>query len=196
MFTLRLFTGAIALSFAGFSFAADWVPDRPIKITVPYGAGGSTDVMARMVAERLQTQLGQPVIVENKPGAGTVLGASIVAKAPANGYNLLFATSSTLSIVPLVQKQLPYSPSQFVPVAGIMTIPFLLNVNKDLGVNSLKELATLAESKSGTLNYGTFGNGSSNHVLGALLSKAAGESMVSVHYSTGAPALLGLARGC
>ncbi|MET4577495.1 Bug family tripartite tricarboxylate transporter substrate binding protein [Ottowia thiooxydans] len=175
--------------------AADWNPTRPIKITVPYAAGGSADVIARVLAERLQAQLGQPVIIDNRPGAGTVIGATAVAKAPADGYNLLFATSTTLSIVPLVQKQIPYSPSQFMPVAGIMLMPFMLDINKDLPVNSLKELVAASRAKPGVLNYGTLGNGSSNHVLGALLSKAADESMVSVHYVGAAPALTALSRG-
>lgn len=175
--------------------AADWKPDRPIKLTVPYAAGGSADLVARVLAEKLQARLGQPVIVDNKPGAGTVVGAVSVAKAPADGYNLLFATSSTMSIVPLVQTQLPYAPSQFVPVAAIMSMPFMLDVPKDLPVGSLKELAALARARPGTLNYGTLGNGSSNHVLGALLSKAAGESMVSVHYTGATQALTALMRG-
>ena len=167
--------------------AADWKPDRPIKLTVPYAAGGSADLVARVLADKLQARLGQPVIIENRPGAGTVVGAVSVAKAPADGYNLLFATSSTMSIVPLVQKQLPYTPSQFVPVAAIMSMPFMLDVPKDL--------AALARTRPGVLNYGTLGNGSSNHVLGALLSKAAGESMVSVHYTGAGQALTALLRG-
>lgn len=175
--------------------AADWKPDRPIKLTVPYAAGGSADLVARVLADKLQARLGQPVVIENKPGAGTVVGAASVAKAPADGYNLLFATSSTMSIVPLVQKQLPYAPSQFVPVAAIMSMPFMLDVPKDLPVGSIKELAALARSRPNVLNYGTLGNGSSNHVLGALLSKAADESMVSVHYTGAAQALTALMRG-
>jgi tripartite-type tricarboxylate transporter receptor subunit TctC len=186
---------AFSLLCAVGAHAQNWVPERPIKITVPYAAGGSADVITRVIAEKLQAQFGQPVVVENRPGGGTVIGAVAVAKAPADGYNLLLATSTTLSIAPLVQRKLAYAPSQFVPIAGIESLPFLLDINKDLPVNSLKELAALARSRPGVLNYGTLGNGSSNHVLGALLSKAAGESMVSVHYASAAPALTALASG-
>ncbi|CAM3930096.1 Bug family tripartite tricarboxylate transporter substrate binding protein [Bordetella muralis] len=175
--------------------AADWRPERPIKITVPYAAGGSADVIARVVAQRIRTELGQPVIVENKPGAGTIIGAMAVAKAPADGYSLLLATSTTMSIAPLVQKQIPYSPSQFVPVAGFMSVPFMVLVNKDLPVNTVQDLVALSRSKPGVLNYGTLGTGTSNHVLGALLSTAAGDSMVAVHYTSAGPALIGLERG-
>jgi tripartite-type tricarboxylate transporter receptor subunit TctC len=185
----------LAAVVASSAHAADWKPERPIKLTVPYAAGGSADLVARVLADKLQARLGQPEIIENKPGAGTVIGAVSVAKAPADGYNLLFATSSTMSIVPLIQKQLPYAPSQFVPVAAIMSMPFMLDVTKDLPVGSLKDLAALARAKPGLLNYGTLGNGSSNHVLGALLSKAASETMVSVHYTGASQALTALARG-
>jgi tripartite-type tricarboxylate transporter receptor subunit TctC len=191
----KLLAAIVGLVFAAGAGAADWQPKRPIKITVPYAAGGSADVMARVIAERMQAQLGQPVVVDNKPGAGTVIGATAVAKSPADGYSLLFATSTTLSIVPLVQKQLPYSPSEFMPVAGIMSMPFMLDVNKDVAAASLKDIVSLSRAKPGVFNYGTLGNGSSNHVLGALLSKAAGESMVSVHYTGAAQALTALSRG-
>lgn len=175
--------------------AADWTPERPITITVPYAAGGSADVIARVVAQRIRIELGQPVIIENKPGAGTIIGAMTVAKAPADGYNLLLATSTTMSIAPLVQKKIPYSPSQFMPVAGFMSVPFMVLVNKDLPVNSVQDLIALSRGKPGVLNYGTLGTGASNHVLGALLSKVAGDSMVAVHYTSAGPALIGLERG-
>lgn len=189
------FCCVLALALAASSQAAEWQPDRPIRITVPYAAGGSADLVARLLADKLQVRLKQPVVIENKPGAGTVVGAVSVAKAPADGHSLLFATSSTMSIVPLVQKQLPYAPSQFVPVAAIMSMPFMVDVQRDLPVASLGELVTLARSRPGVLNYGTLGNGSSNHVLGALLSKAAGESLVSVHYTGASQALTALVRG-
>ncbi|WP_144637629.1 Bug family tripartite tricarboxylate transporter substrate binding protein [Bordetella genomosp. 13] len=191
----QLLATMLGLAAATCAQAADWVPDRPIKLTVPYAAGGSADAIARVVANKIRGRLNQPVIVENKPGAGTIIGAVSVAKAPADGHTLLFATSTTMSIAPLTQKQLPYSPSQFVPIAGVMTIPFMLLVNKDVPADSIPQLIALSRGKPGVLNYGTLGTGTSNHVLGALLSKAAGDSMVAVHYTSAGPALIGLERG-
>lgn len=191
----KVLLASVGLVIASVATAAEWQPKRPIKIVVPYAAGGSADAMARVLAEKMQARLGQPVVVDNKPGAGTVIGATAVARSPADGYNLLFATSTTLSIVPLVQKQVPYAASDFLPVAGIMSMPFMLDVNKDVPVTTLQDLVAKSRGKPGHFNYGTLGNGSSNHVLGALLSKAAGESLVSVHYTGAAQALTALARG-
>jgi tripartite-type tricarboxylate transporter receptor subunit TctC len=191
----QLLTALMTLAAATCTHAAEWVPNKPIKLTVPYGAGGSADVIARVVAAKINEKLGQPVIVENRPGAGTIVGALQVSRAPADGYNLLFATTTTLSIAPLVQKQLSYSPSQFVPIAPIMSVPFLLIVNKSLPPDNLRELIDYARSHPGVMNYGTLGSGTSNHILGALLSKEAGDSLMAVHYTSAGPALIGLTRG-
>ncbi|VTU21266.1 Bug family tripartite tricarboxylate transporter substrate binding protein [Variovorax sp. PBL-E5] len=182
----------LALPQAG---AAEWKAEHPIRIVVPYPPGGSADVAVRLIAEKMREALQQPVIVDNRPGAGTAIGAIAVAKAPADGYTLLLATSTTLSIQPLVQKQLGYTNKQFVPVASILTLPFMLDVNKSLPVKSLAELVGYARQHPGSMNYGTLGNGSSNHLLGALLSRHADGALVAVPYNGAGPALLALMRG-
>ena len=186
---------ALFLGFQHAAQAADWVPTRPIRIIVPYAAGGGADLIVRRLAERARRALGQPIIVENRAGAGTAIGAVLVAKSPADGYTLLLATSTTLCVNPVLLKQLPYSPRDFDPVASLQALPFMLNVAKDVPVNSLRDLVRYARERPGELNYGTLGIGSSNHVLGGLLSQSAGVKMEPIHFPGAAPALLSLMRG-
>ena len=189
---------AVLLALAGIlpaTTVADWQPSRPIRIIVPYAAGGGADLITRRVAEAASPALGQPVIVENRPGAGTAIGAVAVARAPADGHTLLLATSTTLCVNPVIRKELPYKTEDFAPVASLQALPFMLSSSKHLPVKSLKELIAHAKANKGELNYGTLGIGSSNHVLGGLLSHAAGIEMEAVHYQSGAPALIALMRG-
>lgn len=191
----RYLVGLMLSSFAVASYAQDWKPVRPIKVVVPYAPGGPADIAARLISNKMQQFLGQPVIIENKAGAGTVVGASAVWNATPDGYTLLLATSTTLSIAPLIQEKLPFVAGQFVPVAGVEILPFLVNVTKGLPVNSLKDLIAYSRSNPGVVNYGTLGQGTSNYILGTILSIAAGETMTPIHYTSGSPALLGLMRG-
>src|ERR1700682_1566463 len=149
-------------------------PSRTIKMIVPYPAGGTTDFLGRLVADQLKTGLGATVIVENKPGAGTTLGADQVARAEPDGYTLLMATSTTLAINKTLYKKLPYDPvKDFTPIALVAAVPFALIINPTLPPKSLAEFIAYAKSKPG-LAYGSAGNGSPQHLGAEMLKAAAG----------------------
>jgi tripartite-type tricarboxylate transporter receptor subunit TctC len=135
-------------------------PNRPLKLIVPFPPAGATDIVGRIVAQKLSERLGQPVVVENRPGAGGSLGSDLAAKSPADGYTILMATSSTHSIGPVLQK-LPYDPiKDFAPITHVANVPNVLVVSPKLDVKSLKELIALARSQPGKLNYASAGVGS------------------------------------
>jgi len=189
-------SGMAAAAFAACAPAsADWMPSQPIRIVVPYLAGGGADIVVRRVAERAKDRLGQPIIVENRPGAGTAIGAMAVQNAAPDGHTLLLATSTTLSVNPNLQRRLTYAPEKFVPVAGLQSLPFMLNVGKSSPVKSLDDLRAYALAHPGQVNYGTLGLGSSNHVLGGLLGQRAAPGVVPVHYQSAGQAILALMRG-
>src|SRR5947208_4035558 len=159
--------GGLAALIAPSAFAQAAYPSRNIKMIVPYPAGGTTDFLGRLVAEQIKAGLGATVIVENKPGAGTTLGAEQVARAEGDGYTLLMATSTTLAINKTLYKKLPYDPvKDFAPIALVAGVPFALIVNPMLPAKTLAEFIAYAKSKPGALAYGSPGNGSSQH-LGA-----------------------------
>jgi tripartite-type tricarboxylate transporter receptor subunit TctC len=167
--------GALAL-LAGLPALAGSYPSQTIKMIVPYPAGGTTDLLGRMVADELQTGLGAPVIVENKPGAGTTIGAEQVARAAPDGYTLLLATSTTLAINKTLYKKLPYDPvKDFTPIALVAGVPFALIVNRQVPAKTLSEFIAYAKSKP-RLAYGSAGNGSPQH-LGAEMLKSAAASI-------------------
>lgn len=147
------------------AFAQAGYPDRLIKLTVPYPPGALTDSLGRLVAERLRIGLGQPVIVENRAGAGTLLGAAAVAKSPADGYQLLVATSTTLAISPAMFAQPPALPTDFVGVAMIGSVSLLLVTRPDLKVQSLADLVTLVRRDPGKFTFGSPGNGTMHQLI-------------------------------
>jgi tripartite-type tricarboxylate transporter receptor subunit TctC len=176
--------------------AAQDYPSRNITIVVPLGAGTGMDVLVRFYADKLQAAFGKPVIVENKPGAGMVLGTASVAKAAPDGYTMLFATSTPLSIAVTVHKALPYDPlKDFVPVAQVANSPFTLAVNLSLPVNSLADLIKYAKSKPGELSYGTAGLGTPHHLFAELLKTETGIAMTHVPYRGNVPAMTDLVAG-
>src|ERR1700730_4199746 len=149
-------------------------PSRNIRMIVPYPAGGTTDFLGRLVADQLKTGLGATVIVENKPGAGTTLGADQVAKSEADGYTLLMATSTTLAINKTLDKKLPYDPVKyFAPIALVAAVPFALIANPQIPARTLAEFIAYAKSKPG-LAYGSAGNGTPQHLGAEMLKTAAG----------------------
>lgn len=154
-------------------------PDRLIKLTVPYPPGALTDSLGRLVAERLRAGLGQPVIVENRPGAGTLLGASAVAKSPADGYQLLVATSTTLAISPAMFAQPPALPTDFVGVAMIGSVSLLLVTRPDLKVASLPELVALLKRDPGKYTFGSPGNGTMHQLIVEMVKTQ--EKLVATH---------------
>ena len=147
------------------SFAQSVYPDRGIKLVVPFPAGALTDSLGRMIAERLRPILGQPIVVENRPGAGTLLGASVIAKSPPDGYNLLVATSSTLAISPSLYANPPAITSDFVGVAMIGSVSLFLVTRKDLKVNNLAELVEEMRQRPGKLNFASPGSGTMHHLI-------------------------------
>ena len=148
-----------------FSLAQSVYPDRGIKLVVPFPAGALTDSLGRMIAERLRPILGQSIVVENRPGAGTLLGASVVAKSPPDGYSLLVATSSTLAISPSLYANPPAITSDFVGVAMIGSVSLFLVTRKDLKVNNLAELVEEMRKRPGTLNFASPGSGTMHHLI-------------------------------
>src|SRR5512140_10237 len=165
-------------------------PTRPVTIIVPYAAGGGTDLLARMVAQKLEQRLGKSFIVENRPGGGTVIAALAVAKAPPDGYTLLMGTSTPLAINATLHKRLSYDPvKDFVPLALVAKVPFVLVVNPNLPVRSVADLISYAKQNPGRLSYGTSGPGSPHHLYMEVFKSMTGTELVHVPYKGSVPAL-------
>jgi tripartite-type tricarboxylate transporter receptor subunit TctC len=162
--------------------AAQSFPSRPVRIIVPLAAGGPGDVLARAVGQKLSESLGQPVVIDNRPGANTNVGAEVVVKAAPDGHTLL-ATASTLTINPSLYASLPYDPIRdFAPVTLIATTPLMLVAHPSLPVRSVKELIALAKAKPSQLLYGSAGNGSTLHLAGEMFNTLAGVKLMHVPY--------------
>ena len=186
--------GGLLLASA-FPACAQPYPSRTIKMIVPYPAGGTTDLLGRLVADQLKSGLGATVVVENKPGAGTTLGADQVAKSDADGYTLLMATSTTLAINKTLYKKLPYDPvKDFAPIALVAGVPFALIVNPAIPARTLAEFIAYAKSKPG-LAYGSAGNGSPQHLGAEMLKTMAGIDVRHVPYRGSVPAMLDVISG-
>lgn len=170
-------------------------PDHAIKLLVPFPAGGLTDSLGRLVAERMRPALGQPMVVENRPGAGTLLGASVVANAPADGYNLMVATSTTLAISPAMHVAPPATAADFVGVAMIGSVSLLLVTRKELKVASLKELVAEMRSRPGRLNFGSPGTGTMHHLIVEMVKAEEKVSVTHVPYQGSMAALTDLISG-
>ena len=183
----------LGLLLSSAAFAA-W-PDKPLKLIVPYAPGGTTDVLGRAVAEHLRKELGQTVIVDNKPGANTGIGAMALATSPPDGYTLLLATAATVVLNPLLNGKLAYDPAQLVPVARVAITPLVLVTKVDSPMRSLADLISNAKAQPGRINYGSTGMGSSLHLAGELLQIETGTQMVHVPYKGSAPALTGVLGG-
>jgi tripartite-type tricarboxylate transporter receptor subunit TctC len=175
---------------------ADAFPSKPIRMIVPYPPGGPTDVQARVVALKLEELLGQRVVVENRGGAGGMLGSSAVAKSPADGYTLLMGASGPHAVGPLMSKDQPYDPlKDFTPLSLVSYSPLMLVVHPSVKASTVTELIELARSTPGGLNYGSFGNGTMAHFAGELFKSMAGVNMVHVPYKGSAPAMADLLGG-
>lgn len=195
---LLLACGALTATFAAPLAVAQssGYPDRPIRLIVPFAAGGATDVLGRLLAVGLGEKLGQSVVVENKPGASTVVGATQVARASPDGYTLLLAASTTLTLNPAIRPNLAYDPiKSFTPLGLVSDMGLVLVANPDVHVNSLKDLVAQAKAQPDKFSYGSFGSGSSVHFGGEMLKSAAGIRMVHVPFNGSAPSLTALVGG-
>ena len=178
---------------APLAYAQDW-PARPIKLVVPFPPGGLIDNMARLVAPRLAQELGQSVVIDNKPGAGGNVGAAEAARATPDGYTLLMA-SPPLTISPALYARLPYRPEQIVPIGLMGRVPNVLVVNPSANINTLADLTALAKSRPGQLNYGSNGQGTSLHLSAELYKSQAGLFITHIPYRGAAAGLTGVIAG-
>ncbi len=168
-------------------------PSKPVKLVVPYAAGGSTDQLARAVADQLGRALGQSVVVENKPGGNTIVAADFVSKSPADGYTLFMGSSASLAVNPLLYNQLPYDPkADFAGISMLAASPLILVVPQELPVRTVSEFIAYAKAKPGSMNYASVGNGNPLHLAGELFKVSAGVDMVHVPYNGSSPALTAL----
>ncbi len=171
-------------------------PDKPVTIVVPFAPGGTTDLLGRLIAQQLAPALGRPVLVENRPGAGSSVGAAHVARAAPDGNTLLIATSSTLAINPSLYAKLPYDPlKDFAPIGMIASVPFALVVHPSLEAHNVAELLAVARRKPGGLAYGSAGNGSPQHLAAEIFKSATGADLRHVPYGGSAAALTDVLRG-
>jgi tripartite-type tricarboxylate transporter receptor subunit TctC len=177
------------------SAVAQTYPNGPVRIVVPFAAGGLTDIMARIIGEALAKDLGAPVLIENRPGAGTAVGAAAVIAAAPDGQTLLIGTTSTFVTNPLLSAQLSYKVSDLTPVTLAAVTPFLLLVPRSSPANSLQDLIAQDKARPNALNCGTVGVGTSGHLACELFRVSTGMTFVPVHYRGSAPALVDLIAG-
>ena len=180
---------------AGAQPAGKW-PARPLRLVVPYAAGGPIDISARLLAAKLQEGLGQPVLVENRPGAGGNIGVDLIAKGPADGYNLVMSAIATLAINPSLYPSLPYDPLKDLRhVTLLVQVPNVLVVGNDVPAKNVKDLIALAKAQPGKLDFGSGSTGSTGHLAGEMFKIMTGTFMVHIPYKGSAPALADLMAG-
>ncbi|MDH4391340.1 MAG: tripartite tricarboxylate transporter substrate binding protein [Aquabacterium sp.] len=186
--------GLIALA-PGWALAQDPWPARPVTLVVPYPPGGTSDVIGRLLAQRLKDELGQTFVVENKAGAATAIGASFVARAPKDGYTVLLSAGTTFTVNPNFNDKLAYKLDDFEPVAPVATVPFAFVVKKDFPAKTIKEFAAYAKANPGKVNNATNGQGSMVHLLGELIATGLEVKLTQVHYKGAAPATMDMLAG-
>ncbi len=179
----------LGLAASPLALAQDSYPNHPLRMVVPYPPGGSTDPIARIISRGLSDALGQPVIVDNKPGGGTMIATEFVARAPADGYTLLLAAGS-LTVNPALYRKVNYDPiKDFTGVSLATSFPLILHVHPSLPVHSVRELVALAKAQPGKLSFGSGGVGAANHLAGEMFNALAGVNILHVPYKGGAQAL-------
>lgn len=177
------------------AFAQDF-PNRPVRIIVPFPPGGATDIPARLIAPKLTEALGQPVVIENRAGAGGTIGVDLVAKAAPDGYTLLMATNADFAMTPFIYPKLPYDAFKaFAPISVVVESPMMLVVPAASPYNSLADIVAAAKAKPGSVSYSTAGTGSTSHVLTEMLASDLGVQLLHVPYKGGAPAAAAVATG-
>src|SRR5450830_299510 len=192
---LAAFAAIVALALLAAPAGAQY-PSKPLRLIVPFAAGGTGDVLGRLIAAKLSEGLGQPVVLEFKPGAGTTLGTDFVAKSPPDGYTILLSASTTMSINASLYGKLPYDTlKDLAPVSLLASIPNMLVANNALPANTVQELIALAKSSPGKLNYASPGSGTTPHLAGELFKTAAGINMVHIPYKGAGPAIIDVLGG-
>ena len=187
----RALLAALALA-ASSVFAQEW-PTRAVRIVVPYPAGGAVDIVARALADKLTTQLGQPVVIDNKAGAGGLIGADAVAKAAPDGYTLVMGTVSSHAIAPAVYRKMPYDAvTDFASISLVALTPYIITVNSGVPANTLRELVAYARANPDKLNFGSSGTGTTPHLAGELFNTMAGTHINHIPYKGSAPMLADL----
>lgn len=187
---------AAASSIAAPSFAQQDYPARPIRLIVPYPPGGPTDLIGRLTSDVLAKRLAQNVVVDNRGGAATAIGAEMAAHSPADGYTLLVSSETTFAVNPALTSKLPYNPERdFAPISLLTTQPYVLAVTLSLPVNSVSQLVAYAKANPGKLSYGSAGAGGANHLAGEMFKHVAGIDMVHVPYKGNGPAIIDLIGG-
>jgi tripartite-type tricarboxylate transporter receptor subunit TctC len=180
----------LALAFAAASVNAQGYPSRPVRVIVPFPPGGTTDIVARLVAERLGTTLGQPAVIENRAGAGGAIGAAEIARAAPDGYTLGLATVSTHGVNPAINPKLPYDALRdFTAISNLASVPNVVSAYPALGINDLKGLIERAKASPGKITYASAGNGSLSHMLGELFKASTATDLLHVPYKGVGPAL-------
>lgn len=175
--------------------AADF-PSRPVNLIVPFPPGGSADTIGRILGKALSQELGQSIVIDNRPGAGTVVGASIVAKAPADGYTLLISSGSTFTVNPAIRPNLPYdSLGSFDPIAIVARIPLIVLANKDVPVTGIADFVALVKADPGKYSYASFGSGTTSHFTGEIVMHAIGAPLLHIPYKGSSPAMTDLIGG-
>jgi tripartite-type tricarboxylate transporter receptor subunit TctC len=194
--TRAIFVPALLAVLAWSACAAQNYPVRPIRLVIPYPPGGPTDFVGRTVGQKLTEFMGQQVVVDNRPGAATVIASELVARAAPDGYTLLFGTGGGTFLAPLIVPNVPYDPRRdFAPVAMLVMSPQVLVVHPSVAANSVSDLVTLAKAKPGVLNFASVGTGTSPHLGGELFKALAGIDVVHVPYKGTAPAMTDLLAG-
>jgi tripartite-type tricarboxylate transporter receptor subunit TctC len=191
----RSFVLALTLALAGADALAQAYPNKPVRLVVGFAPGGAADTVARALSEPLGRILGQPIIVENRPGAGSSIAAENVAKSAPDGYSVLIASPSSISVNPAINAKLTYKPSDLAPITKVSSSPLLIVVNPALGINSVRDLVAAAKKEPGKLNYATSGVGSAPHFGAAHFSQVAGVQMVHVPFKGGSPAITSVVAG-
>ncbi|MBV7418750.1 tripartite tricarboxylate transporter substrate binding protein [Comamonas sp. CMM03] len=190
---LKLLAAAATLAVAGGAAAQGAFPSKPINIIVPFSAGGTTDILARIVGQYLGEELGQPVIIDNRPGAGGNIGGMAASRSPADGYTLFMGTVGTHAINQSLYSKMPFDPiKDFAPLSRVATVPNLLVANPAQPFKNVKELIAYAKANPGKVNFGSSGSGSSVHLSGELFKSMTKVDMVHVPYKGSAPAMTDL----
>ena len=192
---MRLSHFFAALAVVATTAQAQTWPTRPIRLVVGFAPGGAADTVARAYGDHLGRALGQPIVIENRAGAGSSIAAEFVAKSPADGYTMLIASPASISVNPALNPKLGYKPSELTPITKVSSSPLVIAVNPETGIRSVKELVAEAKKMPGRLNYATSGVGSAPHFGAALFAQVTRTEMVHVPFKGGAPAITSVVAG-